>query len=141
MSAYLILALSAFGAATILPFYSEVVLIAMLEAGHDPFGLWLAAGVGNTLGSVVNWALGWNIDRVLQYRWCPINLKQLERGRGWFAKYGYWSLLLSWSPIGGDAITFVGGIMRVRLSTFILLVAFGKFARYAVIILGWGAVT
>ncbi|MEE4659918.1 MAG: YqaA family protein [Halieaceae bacterium] len=140
MNAYLLLGLSAFGAATILPFYSEVVLLAMLEAGKDPFGLWLAAGVGNTLGSVVNWAIGWHIDRVIRYRWCPVNEAQLARGREWFARYGHWSLLLAWLPVGGDAITFVGGIMRVPLSTFVLLVGFGKFARYAVLILGWGAV-
>lgn len=59
MSAYVLLFWSAFGAATILPFYSEVVLLATLESGHDPSLLWLVATLGNTLGAVVNWAIAW----------------------------------------------------------------------------------
>jgi membrane protein YqaA with SNARE-associated domain len=139
LSAYIILFWSAFGAATILPFYSEVVLLAYLEAGYDPAGLFLAATVGNTLGAVVNWAIGWHVDHLLGRRWFPVTEAQLERARRWFYRYGYWSLLLAWLPVGGDALTFVGGIMRVRLATFILLVGFGKAARYAAIVLGWGA--
>lgn len=140
MSAYVVLFLSALAAATVLPFYSEVVLVAMLEAGHDPAGLWLAATVGNTLGAVINWAIGWHVDYLVNRRWFPMTEQQLARGRRWFYKYGYWSLLLAWLPVGGDALTFVGGIMRVRLSTFVLLVGFGKGARYAAIVLGWDAI-
>ena len=139
MSPYLILFWSAFGAATILPFYSEVVLVAMLEAGHDVALLWLFATVGNTLGSVVNWAIAWHVDTLVEKRWVPVSEAQLERGRRWFYKYGYWSLLLAWLPVGGDALTFVGGMMRVRLGVFVLLVGIGKGARYAAIILGWQA--
>lgn len=139
MSAYLILFWTAFGAATILPFYSEVVLVAMLQAGHDPTALWVAATVGNTLGAVVNWFIGWHLDRLLNSRWVPVTREQLERARQWFQRYGYWSLLMAWAPVGGDAITFVGGIMRVRLSLFVLLVGIGKGLRYIAIILAFDA--
>ena len=54
MSAYLLLAATAFLAATILPFYSELVLVPLLLEGRDPLGLWVAATTGNTLGAVVN---------------------------------------------------------------------------------------
>jgi membrane protein YqaA with SNARE-associated domain len=130
---------TAFGAATVLPFYSEVVLVGMLQAGYDPAALWLSATAGNTLGAVVNWGIGWHVDRLAGTRWFPMSDAQLERGRRWFSRYGYWCLLMSWLPVGGDALTFVGGIMRVRLATFILLVGFGKGARYAAIVLGWNA--
>jgi membrane protein YqaA with SNARE-associated domain len=46
-----------------------------------------------------------------------------------------WSLLFAWLPIGGDALTFIAGIMRVRFSLFLLLTAIGKGARYAVLYL------
>ena len=42
---------SAFLAATILPFYSEVILFALLREGGDPFVLVLVATLGNTLGA------------------------------------------------------------------------------------------
>ena len=35
----------------------------------------------------------------------------------------------------GDPLTFVGGIFRVNLWTFLLLVGAGKAARYAVVVL------
>ena len=38
-----------------------------------------------------------------------------------------------WLPIVGDPITFVAGMARVRLPPFLLLVALGKGARYAVV--------
>lgn len=138
MSAYLVLFVSAFGAATVLPFYSEVVYVAMLEAGLNPGLLWLSATAGNTLGSVVNWVIGWKYGHLAGTRWFPISEKHMARGRAWFGRYGYWTLLFAWLPVGGDALTFVGGILRVRLSVFLILVSIGKGARYAMILLAMG---
>lgn len=50
---------AAFGAATILPFQSEIVFAALQAAGTAP--IWLivvVASVSNTLGSAVNYVLG-----------------------------------------------------------------------------------
>ena len=58
----------------------------------------------------------------------------MERGQAWFERWGVWSLLLAWAPVGGDALTFVAGIMGTRLPLFLLLVGLGKGARYAVVI-------
>ena len=46
---------------------------------------------------------------------------------------------MAWLPVGGDALTFIGGMMRVRLPLFLLLVGTGKAARYAAVVLssGW----
>ena len=30
----------------------------------------------------------------------------------WYGKWGRWSLLLSWVPIGGDALTVIAGVLR-----------------------------
>ncbi|MDH3446870.1 MAG: DedA family protein, partial [Gammaproteobacteria bacterium] len=57
MTSCLLLFGSAFLAATILPFYSEVLLFALLREGGDPFTLVVIATLGNTLGAVVNWML------------------------------------------------------------------------------------
>ena len=45
ISQYLLLFAAAFGAATLLPFYSEILLIAQLESGLTPLWLWLAASL------------------------------------------------------------------------------------------------
>lgn len=133
---YLLLAATAFGAATVLPFTSEVLLVAQLRQGLDPLGLWIAASIGNTLGAVVNWWIGLQILRWRDRPWFPIKDRELERGQRWFRKFGVWSLLMAWLPLGGDALTFAAGIARVRLWLFLLLVGLGKSARFAVLI--WG---
>ena len=132
---YLIVFASSLLAATIAPFYSEVVLAAVLTRQPDAAVLlWALASVGNTLGSVVNWWLGINLLHYRHKRWFPVKDKQLERAQHWFQRFGVWSLLLAWAPVGGDALTFIAGIMKVRLLPFTLLVFIGKSVRYAVVI-------
>jgi membrane protein YqaA with SNARE-associated domain len=67
-------------------------------------------------------------------RWFPFREKSLGRAQSWFQRYGAWSLLMAWMPIGGDALTFVAGLMRVNFWLFLLLVAIGKATRYAAIL-------
>ena len=130
---YSILFLSAFGAATILPFSSEVVFIGMLEQGYAPFWVWLIATAGNSLGSVVNWILGRFLTRFESRRWFPFKPESLHRSQAWFQKYGIWSLLFAWLPVGGDALTFIAGVMKVRFEVFFIFTAIGKGARYALL--------
>ena len=105
----------------------------MLEQGYAPFWVWAVASAGNTLGAAVNWVLGRFLTRFEDRRWFPFKPESLHRGQAWFQKYGVWSLLLAWLPLGGDALTFIAGVMRVRFWLFLLLTAIGKSARYAIL--------
>jgi membrane protein YqaA with SNARE-associated domain len=134
MEAYLGLFISAFLAATLVPAYSEILFASLLAVGYDPLTLWLWASSGNTLGSVVNWGLGRYLLHFQERRWFPFKAAGLERAQSWFQKFGVWSLLLAWLPVGGDALTFIAGVMRVRFSIFLVLTAIGKSARYAVLL-------
>lgn len=130
----LLLFLSAFGAATILPFYSEVVLIAMMQQGHTSLTLlWLAATVGNTLGACVNWYMGRYLTHFEKRRWFPFKADKLHHAQRWFNRYGRWSLLFSWLPLGGDALTFIAGLMRVPWYWFLILTTVSKGGRYALL--------
>jgi len=134
MIPYLLLFGSAFLAATILPFYSELFLVAMLREGGDPILLVTVASLGNTLGAVVNWLLGLYLLRFQDRRWFYFSKQQIDSAQVWFRRYGFWSLLFAWIPIGGDALTLIAGILRVRLWLFLLLVATGKTLRYAALV-------
>jgi membrane protein YqaA with SNARE-associated domain len=134
MDPYIGLFLSAFLAATLVPAYSEILFAGLLAAGHDPLALWLWASSGNTLGSVVNWALGRYLLHFSDRRWFPFREKNLARSQAWFQKWGVWSLLMAWLPVGGDALTFIAGIMRVHFGIFLLLTAIGKATRYAMLL-------
>lgn len=132
---------TAFLAATVFPFQSEVVLIGLLVA--EPYywaSLLAVASLGNTLGAVVNWGLGRLVERYREAKWFPVNAAEYARVEKWYARWGVWSLLFAWLPFGGDALTVVAGAMRTPLILFILLVAIGKTARYAALVaitLGW----
>src|SRR5690606_9807502 len=132
--AYLTLFFTALGAATILPFYSEVVLLSLLYQGLSPTYLWLSAPLGNTLGSLINWVMGRYLLRCQNRRWFPLKPAQLAKAQHQFNRYGAWTLLCAWLPIGGDALTFIAGILRVHIVVFTVLVAIGKGARYAALI-------
>ena len=134
LSAYPALFLSAFGAATLLPLQSEAVLVALLLAGQHPlWALLLVATLGNVLGSWVNWLLGRSIEHYREHRWFPVSPARLQQAQGWYARYGRWSLLLSWMPVIGDPLTLVAGVMRERLWIFIAIVTLAKAGRYAVL--------
>ena len=136
-AAYLTLLAVSFLAATILPAQSELTLAGMLLSGaYEPRWLILVATVGNTAGACVNWGLGRFIHIFRNSRWFPVSNAKLERAERWYAKWGIWSLLLSWAPFIGDALTVLAGIARVRLAMFTLLVGLAKGGRY--LVLAWG---
>ena len=139
MGAYLGLFAAAFIAATLLPFYSEVALAGLQSAGYDPVALWCWATAGNSLGAAVNWAIGRWLLGYQDRRWFPFKPKQLGPAQRWYQRWGVWSLLLAWLPVGGDALTFIAGLMRVNFVLFFTLTAIGKGARYAAVlgIAGW----
>jgi membrane protein YqaA with SNARE-associated domain len=132
---YIGLFLTAFLAATLLPLSSEAVLVALGSAdGFDAALLFAVATLGNTLGAVVNWALGRFCLRWADRRWFPFSADQLSRAGERFRKYGLWSLLLAWVPVVGDPLTFAAGVMRVGFLPFVVLVGLGKGARYAAVL-------
>ena len=134
MTAYLGLFFSAFLAATLLPAYSEVVFVSLLAAGFSPLALLAWASAGNTLGAAVNWALGRYLLHFKDRRWFPFREDSLGAAQRWFNRWGVWTLLFAWLPIGGDALTFIAGVMRVPFWLFLLLTAIGKTARYAILL-------
>ena len=115
---------------------SEPVFIGLLLGGLGlPWLLVAVAGVANTLGAVVNWWLGGQLERFSGRRWFPISPRALEWSRGWYHRWGRWSLLLAWMPVLGDPLTLMAGVMRERLWVFLLLVGFSKTCRFAALAL------
>jgi membrane protein YqaA with SNARE-associated domain len=133
--AYLGLFIASLLAATILPMQSEAVLVGLLLRGYPATTAIAVASLGNVLGAVINWLLGRGVERFRDRSWFPVGSDKLERAQDWYRRYGRWTLLLSWAPIVGDPLTVVAGVMRERLSVFLLLVTIAKVARYAALAL------
>lgn len=130
------LAFSAFTSATLLPGTSEVALVGVLALGD--VALWLAVGVAtaaNVAGSVVNWAIGRFLEGYRDHPRFPVSPERLARTQAMFARWGSWSLLLAWTPVVGDPLTVVAGLMRTPIALFLVLVTIAKGARYVVVAL------
>ena len=130
---YFGLFVAAFLAATILPLSSEVVLSVLLFNGLSPVALVSIATVGNVLGSLTNYGLGYWAGPKVAQKWLKMSEEEFVRTEQRFEKYGLFSLCFAWVPIVGDPITVVAGILRIRLWWFVLLVTAGKLLRYIVI--------
>ena len=131
---YLSLFTISFLAATVLPFSSELTLAGLIaSSNYDNSFLLIVASLGNVLGSVVNWALGFYSRNLTKKKWFPFKDKQIENSSKWFNKLGKWSLLFAWVPVIGDPLTLVAGLFRVKFIEFVILVTIGKFSRYFLI--------
>ncbi|WP_111893161.1 YqaA family protein [Acinetobacter sp. MB5] len=128
---YWLLFICAFGAATLLPLQSEAVLMTLLVQGlSKPHILLLVATIGNVLGSCVNWWLGLKIENFKHKKWFPVPEKRLQQAQNIYHQYGFYSLLLSWTPVIGDPITLVAGLMQERFWRFLWIVTIAKGGRY-----------
>ena len=131
---YLSLFTISFLAATILPFSSELTLAGLIAtSNYDNLLLLIVASFGNTLGSVVNWALGFYSRNLSKKNWFLFKDEQIKKSSKWFNKFGKWSLLFAWVPIVGDPLTLAAGLLRVKFIEFLILVSIGKISRYLLI--------
>ena len=133
--------LSAFFAATILPFSSEALLVFLVEQRGDWLLPLLFASAGNVLGSVVNYYLGFYGDKFIFFKIFRMKESTVQKAKSRYRKYGVFSLLLAWLPIVGDPITVAAGAFRVNIFLFALLVSVGKIARYSFLILALSALS
>ncbi len=119
-----------FLAATILPFSSDALYIAVLAATKDPIGCLAVGTVGNWLGSVVTYWIGWIGRWEWIEKWFKVKRETLEKQKVKIDKYGVWLALLAWIPIIGDVIAIALGFYRTRPWATMFLLFVGKFARF-----------
>lgn len=132
-SAEIGLFVSAFVSSTVAPGGSEALLVWLAsEQAAQTYRLLLIATLGNTLGAMTTWGLGYWIshyrspDAVLR----RVSATTLERLRRW----GVAPLLLSWLPLIGDGLCLAAGWLRLPLLLSLIAIALGKLLRYWLIV-------
>ena len=124
--------LAAFLAATPIPMQSELAFIALAAGGWSLWALVAVASLGNVLGSCLTYAAGRGLGGLGLWRWFHLPPEKMARAESWFARWGRWSLLLSWLP-GGDLLVFLAGTLRMPILPFVILVTLAKTGRYVVL--------
>ncbi len=119
-----------FLAATILPFSSDALYIAVLVATKNPIGCLIVGTLGNWLGSVLTYWLG----RLAKWEWLEKHFKVKEetllKQKQRIDRYGVWLALICWVPIIGDVIAIALGFYKTHAVWTILLLLIGKFLRF-----------
>lgn len=135
---YLGMLAAAFLAGSFFPFSSELVMVGLMAAGLDPFLLVVYGTVGNVLGSVFNYGVGYmgRIDWIEKY--LHVRKEKLERTRRFLAGRGAWMGILAFLPILGSVVTIVLGLMRANMTITFISITIGKFLRYLLLVYGAG---
>ncbi|MES2556825.1 MAG: DedA family protein [Bacteroidota bacterium] len=118
---------NAFLAATILPFSSEPLFLALLALNTDPFTCFLVATVGNSLGGLTNLLLGRYSRTYFEKR------GKTPRGKDLIRRYGAWIAWFSWVPFVGDPLLIAAGFYRTPLLMTSLFMIAGKAGRYGLL--------
>ncbi len=125
--------LTSFLASTLLPGGSEAaLLLAALNGLSTTANLWWVATLGNTLGGMTNWILGFWLGKKLTSK--AFKKPSQQRALNHIQRYGAPLLLLSWLPVIGDPLCLAAGWSRIPWVAAILFIAIGKGMRYAVIL-------
>jgi len=116
--------LIAFVSATLVPLGSEPAVFAVIKA--NPAMFWpaiLVATVGNTLGGVLNYGIGYRAK-------IAFAKERQSRWFGWLRRFGAKTMLLSWVPGIGDPLCTLAGWLHLPFWPSVMYMAIGKFGRY-----------
>lgn len=122
--------LASFAAATVIPFSSDVIFVGVLMAGGDPILCFISATMGNWLGGLTSFGLGWLGKTEWLERWFRVKHERVAKQKRLVDKWGPILALFSWVPIVGDLFAIALGFYKARpwRCSFWLLV--GKALRY-----------
>ena len=111
---YLGLFIASFLSSTIIPMGSEFILIALIANGFNPYYCILIATIGNTLGGITSYGIGYLGKWEWIEKWFKVTPEKIERHAEKIKRWGPWFALLTWLPGVGD-------IIAIGLGFFVLL--------------------
>lgn len=128
--------LAAFLAGSFFPFSSEAVMLALLALGVDPWELVIYASIGNTLGSVLNFYIGWLGKDSWFEKYLHVKPEQMNKARNFVKNRGPMMGFFAFIPLLGTAIVIVLGLMKSSPWKTIVYITIGKFLRYVLLLFG-----
>lgn len=131
---YVGLFVSALLAGSIIPFSSELVLVALVKLGLSPSLCLLAATTGNTLGGMTCYYMGrlGRIDWIEKY--CHVKREKVERMQRFLSGRGALMGFFAFLPFVGGALGIALGFMRSNVLLTTLSMAAGKLLRYLLLL-------
>ena len=126
--------LVAFLSATLLPMVSEPVVFGLVTISPSLF--WptmLVATAGSSLGSAVNWWMGYGSVQLAQRMDSSFaHTKALQ----WLSKLGPKACLLAWVPLVGDPLCLLAGWLKMPFWRCLFYIVLGKYVKYVLMTAG-----
>ena len=124
-----------FLSATLLPFPSDVIVIGIYSAGYPVMPTLFIATVGNVLGGLTNYYIGYKGHTEKLVRKFKLDQSKLDLWEKRLVKWGYYLGLISWFPVIGEPMMAALGFFRVKLLPLCIMMFIGKFIRYSILTL------
>ena len=127
--------LSALLAGSIVPFSSELVLVALVEVGLSPVTCVLAAALGNTLGGMTCYYMGHlgKVDWIEKY--FKVKKEKVDKMQAFLQGKGALMAFFAFLPFVGEAIAIALGFMRSNVWLTTSSMFAGKLVRYILMLL------
>jgi membrane protein YqaA with SNARE-associated domain len=123
---------ASFLAATILPFSSEAILSLFVYSGYDISVTIAIASLGNWLGGMLTYYLGYLGKWEWIEKFLRINQAKAEKTKLFLQNKGSALAFFAFLPIVGDIIPLGLGLLRSKPIWVALFMAAGKLCRYIV---------
>lgn len=131
-SGYFALFLASFLAATVVPFSSEALLSGMLAGGYDLYWCLGLATMGNWLGGMSSYGLGWLGKTGWIEKYLRIKNEQIVKTQERIKGKELWISFFCWLPGIGDVIAVLLGLLKVNVWYASIGMLIGKMLRYIV---------
>ena len=132
---YVGLFLSALLAGSIVPFSSELVMVALVGVGLNPALCVLSATLGNTVGGMTCYYMGrlGRVDWIEKY--LKVKKEKVERMQRFLQGKGALMAFFTFAPFVGEAIAIALGFMRSNVLLTTSSMFLGKLVRYVAMLL------
>lgn len=121
-------------AGTVVPFSSEVVLVALYALDFKVIPLLIVASLGNWIGGMTTYWVGLQGRTDWLQKYFGVSKEKIVGFKERLNKWGSYWALLSWVPILGNVITAALGFFRVPIVPVAIFMMIGKVARYAILL-------
>lgn len=127
---------SLLGSTIFIPFSVEAVLPVMVGLKLDLVQIVLVATIGATIGTCINYAIGYYATELVEKRLGEENLKKAKH---LMDKHGWPGLFLILVapiplPIPVDPLTVIPGLAKMNFKEFALVVFFAKLIKYTIFV-------
>lgn len=129
---YVGLFIGSFLAATVVPFSSDGLLVGMLVAGGGIVPTVIVATLGNWLGGLTSYWIGWLGRLEWIEKWFRVKPETIVKHKARVERWGAWLALLTWLPFIGDVFAIVLGFYKAPFLPSALWMLVGKCGRFIV---------